>query len=103
MTMTTFNIIEISGASGLALVCLLVFLRHRKTSDLFQRYCEAMQAENNGEEEKAIHLYQDALSRSRKTIAGDKKLKGNIEQRLKTLMLSTSFERSFKRAKEAIM
>jgi len=101
--MTTPNIIEISGASSLALLFLLVFLRHRKTSDLFQRYCEAMQAENNGEEQKAIHLYQDALGRSQKTIAGDKKLKEDIEQRLKTLLLSTSFERSFQRAKEAIL
>lgn len=55
-----------------------------------------MQAENNGEEEKAIHLYGEALNRSRKIMRGDKKLRGDIEQRLKTLQISTDFEKSFR-------
>jgi hypothetical protein len=95
--MTITNLIEICGASVLILFFLLLFLRQRKNSDLFHRYCEAMQAENNGDEEKAIHLYQDALSRSRKMKAGDKRLMGDIERRLKTLLISTDFEKSFRR------
>jgi hypothetical protein len=99
--MTVINIAEITGGSVLLAFFSLVFLRHRKTSDLFHRYWEAMQAENNGDEEKAIHLYGDALNRSRKIMRGDKKLRGDIEQRLKTLLISSDFEKSFQRTELA--
>ena len=95
--MIGLQIAEIGSALLLVACCLLVFLRHRKTSDLFHRYSEAMQAENNGEEEKAIHLYRDALTRSQKMTRGDRKLRGSIEQRLKTLQISTDFEKRFRK------
>ena len=100
--MTAIFFFEILGAAMVAFVGLVVFLRQRKKSDLFNRYCEAMQAENNGEEERAIQLYSDALSRSQKMAVGDKKLKNSIEERLKTLQISTDFSRSFQQLKAAI-
>jgi hypothetical protein len=100
--MTITSLLEITGASALFLFLSLAFLRRRKTSDLFQQYGEALQVENNGEEQRAIGLYQEALDRSRKRVTGDKKPKEEIEGRLKTLRLSTSFEESFKRAKERV-
>lgn len=100
MTATLF--FEVIGAAMVVFVGLVVFLRQRKKSDLFNRYCEAMQAENNGEEERAIQLYSDALSRSQKMAVGDKKLKNSIEERLKTLQISTDFTRSFQQLKAAI-
>jgi hypothetical protein len=100
--MTLISLLEITGASACLLLLSLALLRRRKTSDLFQQYGEALQAENNGEEQRAIGLYQEALNHSRKRMTGDKKLKVEIEGRLKTLLLSTSFEESFKRAKERV-
>jgi hypothetical protein len=100
--MTVILFFEVLGAAVIAFVGLVVFLRQRKKSDLFNRYCEAMQAENNGEEERAILLYSEALSRSQKMAVGDKKLKNSIEERLKTLQISTDFSRSFRELKAAI-
>jgi hypothetical protein len=97
--MTAITLFELLGAALVVLFGLVVFLRQRKKSDLFHRYCEAMQAENNGEEERAIRLYKDALSRSQKMAVGDRKLKNSIEERLKTLTISTDFEKSFQRFK----
>ncbi|HEY4061019.1 MAG TPA: hypothetical protein VGM30_03925 [Puia sp.] len=74
-----------------------VLLRSRKTSLLAHRYSDALLAENNGEVERAIQLYQEALrsgGHDRKT--GDKHLLDDIERRLKTLQISTDFEKSFK-------
>jgi NurA-like 5'-3' nuclease len=100
MTLTPF--LYVAGGT-VFIVLLLVLLRMRKASDLSHRYWEAMQAENNGEEDRAIGLYQDALNRSRKMMSGDKKLKGDIEQRLKTLVISRSFEKSFRDSKVAVL
>lgn len=95
--MTTFLFIETSAAVILILFFLMIFLRHRKNSDLYHRYCEAMQVENDGDEERAIQLYRDALNRSHRRKAGDKRLIGDMEQRLKTLLISADFEKSFQR------
>lgn len=92
---TTFIAILIAAVSILLL--LAAFLRRRKNSALFYQYCEAMQAENNGDAEKAILLYREALQQSRKTKMGDKRLMGDIEGRLKTLIISSDFEKSFRR------
>ena len=100
--MTAIFFFEVLGAAMVAFVGVMVFLRQRKKSDLFNRYCEAMQAENNGEEERAIQLYREALSRSQKMAVGDRKLKNSIEERLKTLQISTDFTRSFQQLKAAI-
>jgi hypothetical protein len=95
--MTAITLFELLGAVLVVFSGLAAFLRQRKKSDLFNRYCEAMQAENNGEEELAIKLYKEALSRSQKMAVGDRKLKTSIEERLKTLTISTDFEKSFQR------
>jgi hypothetical protein len=100
--MTAILFFELLGAAMVVLLGLVVFLRQRKKSDLFNRYCEAMQAENNGEEERAIRLYREALSRSQKMAVGDKKLKNSIEERLKTLQISTEFSRSFQQLKAIV-
>src|ERR1700722_6456147 len=100
--MTAILFFEVLGAAVIAFVGLVVFLRQRKKSDLFNRYCEAMQAENNGEEERAILLYSEALSRSQKMAVGDRKLKNSIEERLKTLQISTDFTRSFQQLKAIV-
>jgi hypothetical protein len=100
--MTAILFFEVLGAAMVAFLGLVVFLRQRKKSDLFNRYCEAMQAENNGEEERAIRLYREALSRSQKMAVGDKKLKNSIEERLKTLQISTEFSRSFQQLKAIV-
>jgi hypothetical protein len=100
--MTAILFFELLGAAMVAFLGLVVFLRQRKKSDLFNRYCEAMQAENNGEEERAIRLYREALSRSQKMAVGDRKLKNSIEERLKTLQISTEFTRSFQQLKAIV-
>jgi hypothetical protein len=100
--MTAIFFFEVLGAAMVAFIGVVVFLRQRKKSDLFNRYCEAMQAENNGEEERAIKLYSEALSRSQKMAVGDKKLKNSIAERLKTLRISTEFTRSFQELKAAV-
>jgi hypothetical protein len=92
MSTTSIGILATAG-----LILLLFFLlRQRKNSTLFNRYCEAMQAENNGEAERAIRLYQEALHQNRKTKIRDKQLMGDMERRLKTLLISTDFEKSFR-------
>ena len=96
MTVTPF--IYIAGGI-VAATTLIMILRARKASDLTHLYWEAIQAENNGEEDRAINLYKDALNRSQKMMTGDKKLRVNIERRLKTLLNSQSFEKGFRQSK----
>jgi hypothetical protein len=100
--MTAITLLELLGAALVVFLGLVAFLRQRKKSELFHRYCEAMQAENNGEEELAIQLYKEALSRSQKMAVGDRKLKTSIEERLKTLTISTDFEKSFQRFRTVV-
>jgi hypothetical protein len=94
MISTNFIILSLAGLSLIAF--LWVFLRSRKTSLLAHRYSDALLAENNGEEERAIELYQEALRSSNDRKVGDRRLLDDIERRLKTLRISTDFEKSFK-------
>jgi hypothetical protein len=89
--------IILSSAAGILLVSFLViFLRSRSTSSLSHQYSDALLAENNGDLERAIHLYQEALHQSLENKSGDKRLMDDIRQRLKTLRISTDFEKSFR-------
>jgi len=94
MISTNFIIFFVAGISLIAF--LWVFVRSRKTSLLAHRYSDALLAENNGEEERAIELYQEALRSSHDRKVGDRRLLDDIERRLKTLLISTDFEKSFK-------
>ena len=96
MISTNFIIFSVAGISLIAF--LWVFVRSRKTSLLAHRYSDALLAENNGEEERAIQLYQEALRSSHDRKSGDRRLLDDIERRLKTLLISTDFEKSFKQA-----
>ena len=89
--------IIILSAVGLIGYSLLAVLRSRKNSMLSHQYAAAVVAENNGEADKAIRLYKEALHESRDTRIGDKRLMKDIEARLKTLLISTEFEQSFRR------
>jgi len=100
MTFTTSILLAAAGVFLLSL--LLVFLRSRKSSLLAHRYSDALLAENNGDVEQAIQLYQEALGSNSDRKTGDKHLIDDMEQRLKTLRISTEFEKSFRRAKLAI-
>jgi hypothetical protein len=100
MTFTTS--ILLSAAGILLISLLLVFLRSRKSSLLAHRYSDALLAENNGDVEQAIRLYQEALGSNQDQKIGDKHLMADMKKRLNTLRISTEFEKSFKRAKLAV-
>ncbi|MDR3711427.1 MAG: hypothetical protein P4L51_01325 [Puia sp.] len=86
------------SATILGILCLLFLLLIRwKNSVLTVRFNEALQAENNGDSERAIQLYQQALQRGHGLAAGNKTLLHTIERRLKTLQTSTEFVRRFSR------
>jgi hypothetical protein len=96
--MSIFLYILIIAAVALIASSLLAFLRSRKNSMLTHQYAEALLAENNGEADKAIKLYQTALRQSGDNrIGGDKRLMKDMERRLRTLQISTEFEQSFRR------
>jgi hypothetical protein len=88
----------ILGAIVLIAYSLLAVLRSRKNSILSDQYAKALLAENNGEADKAIQLYQHALHHSGDNrIGGDKRLMKDMQRRLRTLQISTEFEQSFRR------
>ena len=85
-------------AAGIVLVAVLfALLRSRKNSILSHQYSAALLAENNGDFELAIQLYKEALQQIHETKIGDKKLFKDTEERLKTLLISTDFEKSFRK------
>jgi len=88
----------ILGAIILIAYSLFAFLRSRKNSELSDQYVKALLAENNGEADKAIELYQNALHHSGDAlIGGNKRLMKDMQRRLRTLQISTEFEQSFRR------
>jgi hypothetical protein len=91
--------ILLSAAGVLLVALLLLFLRSRKSSLLAHRYSDALLAENNGDVERAIQLYQEALRASPERKIGDKHLMNDMKKRLSTLQISTDFEKSFRRKK----
>ena len=96
MSLTTFIGIT---AAVLALLCIFFLLLLRwKNAILTGRFNEALHVENNGDPERAIHLYQQALQGGQGIASGDKKLLTTIERRLKTLQTNTEFVRRFRRA-----
>jgi ABC-type transport system involved in multi-copper enzyme maturation permease subunit len=90
--------ILVIAAVALIASSLVAVLRSRKNSMLSHQYAEALLAENNGEADKAIKLYQNALRQiGDNRIGGDKRLMKDMERRLRTLQISTEFEQSFRR------
>ncbi len=99
MSLTTFTGLS---AAVLLLLCVLFLLLSRwKNAILAIRFNEALRAENNGDAERAIQLYQEALQRGQGLAIGDKRLLRTIERRLKTLQTSTEFVRRFQRTEMA--
>jgi hypothetical protein len=72
MSLTTFLGLS---ATVLAFICLLFLILIRwKNTVLTVRFNEALQAENNGDTERAIQLYQQALQKRHRLATGNKTL-----------------------------
>ncbi len=93
--MTLTSSIGLFTLIGLVLYAGFLLFRYWRNALLAHRFSEAIQAENNGEAEKAIGLYQEALRLGRGGVSGDPQLLHKMERRLKTLRTNLDFIQRF--------